>query len=79
MYSSSPKLKMTHVHFTQIYICTCIEVTHAVRDTDKLTYSADVRTFPLLAYVDIPKENDGYFVLFHVGVASSIHDLHAGS
>ena len=50
-----------------------------VRDTDKLTYSADVRAFPLLAYVDIPKENDGYFVLFHVGVASSIHDLHAGS
>ena len=47
--------------------------------TDKLTFFAGVRAFPLLAYMDILKENDDYSVLFHVGVASCMYDLHADS
>ena len=36
----------------------------------KLTF---VRGFPLRAYEDVPKENHGYSVLFHAGVASCPH------
>ena len=46
-----------------------------VRNTNMLTYSAGARAFLLLAYTNIPKENDSYFILFHVGVASCIYDL----
>lgn len=50
-----------------------------VHNTDKLTLLADVQAFSLLAYADIPKENDSYSVLFYVGVVSCIYDLHANS
>ena len=48
-------------------------------DTDKLTFSASIRSFPLLAYADILTENDGYSILFHKGVASCMYDLRADS
>ena len=44
--------------------------THTVHDTVKLTFSTSVQAFSLLAYADVPKENDSHSVLFHVGVAS---------
>ena len=41
-----------------------------VHDMDNLTFSAGIRAFPLLAYVDNPKENDGFSVRVCRGVAS---------
>ena len=58
------------------YVCSPVVVMdYSVHNTDKLTFSAGIQAFPLLPYADIPKENDGYSILFHAGVASSIYDF----
>ena len=47
-----------------------------VRNTDKLTFSAGVRAFPLLAYANIPKEMMVIpYYSTQVYVASSMYDL----
>ena len=44
--------------------------TLTVCDTDNLAFSTDIQAFLLLAYVDGLKENDGYSIRIHAGVAS---------
>ena len=58
------------------YVCSPVVVMdYTVRNTDKLIFSTGVQAFLLLPYADILKENVGYTVLFHAGVASCIYDL----
>ena len=60
-------------HQTVQYVCSPVVVMDYT--VDRLTFSAGVQAFPLLPYADIPKENDGYSILFHAGVASCIYDF----
>ena len=57
------------------YYMSCAPLLHVVRNTDNLTFSAGVQAFQLLAYAESPKENDGYSVGIHAGVASSMVSL----
>ena len=54
------------------YVCSpVVVIDYTVCNRDKLTFCAGVRSFPLLPHADNLKENVGYSVLFHVGVASA--------
>ena len=74
--STYVRMHARSLHQTMQYVCSPVVVMdNRVRNMDKLTFSAGVRAFPLLPYADIPKENVGYVVLFHVGVTSCIYVL----
>ena len=49
-----------------------------VRNTEN-NFFAGFRALLLLTYTDVLKENHGYSILFHAGVASCIYDLRVDS